>query len=220
MYISLICICICTSKNPTSGFYLTDRESADGDLIGAGSVGRSWRPPRNLHAQHCLGDVSNELQCPQRMSVCTVVFYSLVIPVLYRATDKARKSVITYWKSLKTHWKYKLGVKIRISILWYALAWFRCPMQCVLIVNTCLKTKLKLWIVDVNLSVHLSTYCQNMVNIYSSVITSNSKSLPNYTKRNLDTALQNSNTIPLSIAKNYRGWKYFLKFENQHWVKN
>ena len=24
----------------------------------------------------------------------------------------------------------------------------------------------------------------------------------------------------LSIAKNYRGWKYFLKFENQHWVKN
>ena len=38
-----------------------------------------------------------------------------------RATDKARKSVITHWKSLKTHWKYKLGVKIRISILRYAL---------------------------------------------------------------------------------------------------
>ena len=34
-------------------------------------------------------------------------------------------------------------------------------MQCVLIVNTCLKTKVKLWIVDVNLSVHLSTYCQS-----------------------------------------------------------
>ena len=51
-------------------------------------------------------------------------------------------------------------------------------MQCVLIVNTCLKIKEKLWIVDVNLSVRLSTYCQNMVNIYSSVITSNSKSLP------------------------------------------
>ena len=41
--------------------------------------------------------------------------------LLHRATDKARKSVITHWKSLKTHWKYKLGVKIRISILRYAL---------------------------------------------------------------------------------------------------
>ena len=51
-------------------------------------------------------------------------------------------------------------------------------MQRVLTVNSCLKTKVKVWIVDVNLSVHLSTYCQNMVNIYSSVITSNSKSLP------------------------------------------
>ena len=47
-------------------------------------------------------------------------------------------------------------------------------MQCVLIVNTCHK-KVKLWIVDVNLSVRLSSYCQNTVNIYSSVITSNSK---------------------------------------------
>ena len=42
-----------------------------------------------------------------------------------RATDKVPKSVITHWKSLKTHWKYNLyyilGVKIRISILRYAL---------------------------------------------------------------------------------------------------
>ena len=38
-----------------------------------------------------------------------------------RATDKARKSVITHWKWLKTHWKYKLAVKICISILRYAL---------------------------------------------------------------------------------------------------
>ena len=38
-----------------------------------------------------------------------------------RATDKARKSVITHWKLVKTHWKNKQGVKIRISISLYAL---------------------------------------------------------------------------------------------------
>ena len=37
---------------------------------------------------------------------------------------------------------------------------------------------------------------------------------------NTDTALQNSTTYPFSIGKNYRGWKYYLKSENQHWVKN
>ena len=38
-----------------------------------------------------------------------------------RATDKVRKSVITHWKSWKTHWKNIQGVKIRISISPYAL---------------------------------------------------------------------------------------------------
>ena len=91
-----------------------------------------------------------------------------------RATDKARKSVITHWKSLKTHWKYKLGVKIRISILRYALG-----VQCSAYwLSIHVFKKWKFWIVDVNLSVRLSSYCQNTVNIYSSVITSNSKSLP------------------------------------------
>ena len=87
-----------------------------------------------------------------------------------RATDKARKSVITHWKSLKTHWKYKLGVKIRISILRYALG------------VQCSAYWLSIHVLKQNCrcqSVRLSTYCQNMVNIYSSVkITSNSKSLP------------------------------------------
>ena len=87
---------------------------------------------------------------------------------LSRATDKARKSVITHWKTLKTHWKYKLGVKIRISILRYALG-----VQCSAYwLSIHVLKKVKLWIVDVNLSVRLSSYCQNTVNIYSSVITS------------------------------------------------
>ena len=38
-----------------------------------------------------------------------------------RATDKARKSVFTHWKSWKTHWKNIQGVKIRINISPYAL---------------------------------------------------------------------------------------------------
>ena len=54
-------------------------------------------------------------------------------------------------------------------------------MQCVLIVNTRLKANVKLWIVDVNLSVRLSIYCKNMVNIYSSVIiTSNASHYQSY----------------------------------------
>ena len=44
------------------------------------------------------------------------------ICIIYiRATDKARKSVITHWKSWKTHWKTEQGVKIRIRISPYAL---------------------------------------------------------------------------------------------------
>ena len=42
-------------------------------------------------------------------------------PTTNRATDKARKSVITHWKWLKTHWKNKQGVKIRINTSCYAL---------------------------------------------------------------------------------------------------
>ena len=92
----------------------------------------------------------------------------------YKATDKARKSVITHWISLKTHWKYKLGVKIRISIYRYAL-----DVQCSAYwLSIHVLKKVKLWIIDVNLSVRLSSYCQNTVTIYSSVITSNSKSQP------------------------------------------
>ena len=39
----------------------------------------------------------------------------------FRATDKARKSVITHRKSIKTHLKNKQCVKIRINISQYAL---------------------------------------------------------------------------------------------------
>ena len=62
-----------------------------------------------------------------------------------------------------------------------------CPKQCVQIVK--IKRKLKLWIDDVHLSVHLSTYCQwfpsrydellqNKCLQYTSNTKSNSKSLP------------------------------------------
>ena len=71
-------------------------------------------------------------------------------PVI-RATDKARKSVITHWKLVKTHWKNKQGVKIRISISRYALGVKSSAYRL---------AKVKLWIDDVHLSVFLSTYYQ------------------------------------------------------------
>ena len=111
----------------------------------------------------------------------------------HRATDKARKSVITHWKLVKTHLKNKQGVKIRISISRYALG-VRSSAYWL--------AKLKLWIDNVHLSVHLSTYCQSfpfLMIIMSAWYyknkclqyntTSNSKILPNlYLK--YDTKLQ------------------------------
>ena len=69
-----------------------------------------------------------------------------------RATDKARKSVITHWKLVKMHWKNKQGVKIHISISRYTLG-----VQS----SAYWLAKLKFWIDNVHLSVHLSTYCQS-----------------------------------------------------------
>ena len=136
-----------------------------------------------------------------------------------RATDKARKSV-------KTHWKNKQCVKIRISISRYALGvqssayrlskltrkqnW--CPFVC------------------------LSTHCQWFPSHYKFLLqkqvfaidtTRSSKSLPKLYLKGHKTADIHFKTVHVihvpslfSIAKKYRGWKYHLKFWNQHWVKN
>ena len=88
--------------------------------------------------------------CTNVLKGFTVQMYWKVL--LCRATDKARKSVITHWKLVKTHWKNKQGVKIRISISRYALG-----VQS----SAYWLAKLKLWIDYVHLSVHLSTYCQS-----------------------------------------------------------
>ena len=135
---------------------------------------------------------------------------------ILRATDKARKSVITHWKLLKTHWKNKQGVKIHISISRYALGvqssayWF---------------AKLKVWIDDVHLSVRLSTYCQSFPLHYNEWYnknkclqyntTSNSKILQNLClKWHKTTDMRFKTVLPslLRIAKKYRGCKYNFTF--------
>ena len=56
------------------------------------------------------------------MHACkTASLYPAGYKTFGRATDKARKSVFTHWKSWKTHWKNIQGVKIRISISLYTL---------------------------------------------------------------------------------------------------
>ena len=141
-----------------------------------------------------------------------------------RATDKVRKSVITHWKLVKTHWKNKQCVKIRISIPLYAFG-----VQS----SAYWLAKLKLWNDDVHLSVRLSTYCQSFPLHYNEWYyknkclqyntTSNSKILPNIClKWHKTTDMRFKTVIPslLCIAKKYRGWNTTLRFENQHWVKN
>jgi hypothetical protein len=79
----LICICIWYVVEPNYGFYTTGIETAPiAVFIGADSLERSNMLLRNLHARHCLADGSNELRCPQRKNVGTVVSCSLVIQVL------------------------------------------------------------------------------------------------------------------------------------------
>ena len=134
----------------------------------------------------------------------------------YRATDKARKSVITHWKLVKTHWKYTQGVKIRISLSRYALG-----VQS----SAYWLAKLKLWIDDVHLSVNLSTYCQSFPLHYNEWYyknkylqyntTINSKSLPNLCLIwHKTTDMRFKTVIPslLRIAKKYKGWKYNFTF--------
>ena len=114
--------------------------------------------------------------------------YHRSVIVWCRATDKVRKSVITHWKLVKTHWKNKEGVKIRISISRYALG-----VQS----SAYWLTKLKLRIDDVHLSV-----CRHIVNRFLCIIMSgitktnvcNIIHVP-HTIANYRYALQNNNTF-------------------------
>ena len=142
----------------------------------------------------------------------------------------ACKSVITHWKSMKPRWKNKLGVKICISISQYALGVQSSAYR--LSINFKIKTKVKLSIDNVHLSVHSSIYCQWLPLRYDKYYyknkclqyntTSNKKSLPKlYSKWHKTADTSFSTVIPslFSIATKYRGWKYHLKFSIQHWVK-
>ena len=180
-----------------------------------------WSVNLQVHTLH-LGNMT------ETSLNCWVTLHRMHMNI--RATDKARKSVITHWKSWKTHWKNILGVKIRINISPYALGIQSSAYRWSTFIQVLpdLWHLKEFWLMDIwclHVSVNVLVYFAlwYYTNTFFEYNTNRSIAIAHHIghKGIKKKCITCSKTIISIAKKNYRGrgWKYHRNFENQHWVK-